>query len=112
MVDVHKAPYSKIGLKADIHDKKILVTIDDKTVPFDLEIASQFHKIYENLCTAEFIQENAEVSDEEAYEWANEVRDLMDDNYPDLSEEDAIIEVLEKHGLDWDELCSKERDDE
>lgn len=56
------------------------------------------HHNFDVMCTAEFIGENySHISDEQIWDLAEEVRDLMDDK--DYTESDAIYYVLKKHNF-------------
>jgi hypothetical protein len=67
------------------------VTLDD----FDL---MECHQYYEAACTAEYLMENYDISDEDtAMNLGYEVRRLM--NKYDYDEETAIDEVLRKENL-------------
>lgn len=54
------------------------------------------HQHYEILCTAEYILENWDFTEDEATKLAYEVRRCMD-KY-DMTEEEAIHEILNKSG--------------
>ena len=54
----------------------------------------EIKKYYEAHCTAEYVAENYDVTDEEAIEIGYQVRRLMD-KY-DSTEEDAIYEVMKE----------------
>ena len=54
-------------------------------------------KYYEAHCTAEYIADNYDVTDEEAIKLGYEVRRLMD-KY-DSTEEDAIYEVMKERNV-------------
>ena len=67
------------------------VTLDD----FDL---MECHQYYEAACTAEYLMENYDISDEDtAMHLGYEVRRLM--NKYDYDEETAIDEVMRKENL-------------
>ena len=64
----------------------------------------QLHQYYCACCTAEFIMENGYGIDdeEEALKIGYSVRELMDD--AEISEIDAIDEILKDRGLDKDDI--------
>lgn len=87
----------------DIENYTIKIKDGDYAATLSLGEASSIHSIYENLCTAEFLHENSDLSCEDAYQYAEEVRNLMN-KYDNMPEIDAIIKVFSNHGLDWDEI--------
>lgn len=95
-----------IKVTPDVENYTITITDGERSSTLSLGEASSIHRIYENLCTAEFLHENSDLSHEESYKYAEEVRDLMD-KYDDMSENDAIVEVFNYHGLDWNEMQSQ-----
>ena len=50
--------------------------------------------IYDRMCTANFIMYTYDKTEDEAWDIAREVRELMNE-YPSMTEEDAIDEVME-----------------
>ena len=65
-----------------------------KGVTLDEYDMYEIQKYYEAHCTAEYIAENYDVTDEEAVKLGYQVRRLMD-KY-DSTEEDAIYEVMKE----------------
>ena len=57
------------------------------------EVCSDIYLAYERMCTARYIMdENPDITEEAAWDYANDARDLMDDY--GVSEDEAIREVL------------------
>lgn len=52
----------------------------------------QINQYYEEACTAEYLYENYEVTEEEAWSYASEIRRLM--NKYDYTEDEAIEQVV------------------
>lgn len=76
------------GLEIDIKDQS--VKVDGQVIPFAL--CSRIYHAYERFCTAEYLMDNYDISEEEAFEKAGEVRELMvEDN---LLEEEAVNIVM------------------
>lgn len=64
-----------------------------KGITLDVWDLVKIHEYYVNACTAEYIIDNYDVTEEEAMKLAVEVREYMD-RYG-ISEEDAIYEVMQ-----------------
>lgn len=98
-----------IKVTPDVENYTITITDGDHSSTLSLGEAASIHHIYEKLCTAEFLHENSDLSYEESYKYAEEVRDLMDkyDDFSAMSESDAIVKVFNHHGLDWNEIQSQ-----
>ena len=65
-----------------------------KGVKLDKYDMYDIKKYYEAHCTAEYVAENYDVTDEEAIEIGYQVRRLMDKS--DSTEEDAIYEIMKE----------------
>lgn len=63
-----------------------------KGVTLDIYDMINIHKYYEAACTAEYLMENYELTDEDAMKLGYEVRRMMDKH--GLYEEDAIEKVM------------------
>ena len=76
-------------------------TIEDGGILYDMENLGRLSRIYERLCTAEFIFEEKDVTREEAYKIACLVRDAVDDSCDcenrilDYNFDDFLAEVRE-----------------
>lgn len=73
-----------------------LITVGDKTLT--MEEACLVHYQYELLCTQEFLLENYELGEKEAYTLAADVRRMMDKR--DITETEAIEEIVEEKNLE------------
>lgn len=74
-----------------------LVMLKEET-PVNINMQTLAHN-YEIAATAEFLRENYEVSDEDAWYWATHVRDKMNDDEDYNSFESQYIDELEDEYL-------------
>ena len=57
------------------------MTVEDGGILYDMEDLARLNKIYERLCTAEYLKENSyeDLTMEQAYHMADFIRDKVDD---------------------------------
>ena len=67
-----------------------------KGITLDVYDLINIHEYYEAACTAEYILDNYDVTEDEAMKLGDEVRKYM--NKYGHSEEDAVYEVMRKRG--------------
>lgn len=69
-----------------------------KGITLDVYDLMRIHEYYQVACTAEYILDNYDVTEEEAMKLAADVRRYMDKN--NVVEEDAIYEVMNRNGYE------------